>query len=135
MGCPSYVKVQIPAHAGTGFRSMAGHRSDRCRSTIPEHACLFSRRFDPPFRFALTRAEVEKAAENQAPTIIGTGQCCVKKWVNPMRKLTGSIRRARITNFRFAILARTYRPKPHRPTPILHFAVALKRRVESDLVD
>jgi hypothetical protein len=97
--------------------------------------CLFSRRFDPPFRFALTRAEVEKAAENQAPTIIVTDQCCAKKWVNPLRKLTGSIRRARITNFRFAILARTHHPKPHRPTPTLHFAVALKRRVESDLVD
>jgi hypothetical protein len=36
----------------------------------------------------LTRAEVGKSAENQAPTIIDMDQCCVKKWVNPTRKST-----------------------------------------------
>jgi len=32
----------------------------------------------------LTREEVEKSAENHAPTITNMDQCCVKQWVNPM---------------------------------------------------
>ena len=31
-------RMRIPVHAGTGFRSMPGQRSGRCRATIPEHA-------------------------------------------------------------------------------------------------
>jgi hypothetical protein len=52
--------------------------------------CLFSRHFDPSFRFALTHADFDKISAIQLRDGTDVDQRWVKKRVNPMRKSTAS---------------------------------------------